>query len=156
MGFEISLNDLNLFIKWIEIWQEDLIWDLPITGSAILCYFICDQIVWYFSSIFEDAFEPTLFRIWSYLDYNGSMIALCPAQIWGDSVSRYVGVGPPKTDETICLFVINSSFAYLPTVLKLAGWCGMIPWRLGNFKNPLQVKPKMAADNIQQFPHYMH
>jgi len=30
MGFEIWLNDLNLFIELFEIWRE-MIWDLPIT-----------------------------------------------------------------------------------------------------------------------------
>jgi len=34
MGFEIWVNDLNLFTEWFEIWQWDLIWDLPITGKA--------------------------------------------------------------------------------------------------------------------------
>jgi len=32
LKFEIWLIDLNVFIEWFEIWQSDLISDLPITG----------------------------------------------------------------------------------------------------------------------------
>jgi len=33
-GFEIWLNNLHLSLERLEIWVQDLIWDLPITGNV--------------------------------------------------------------------------------------------------------------------------